>query len=212
MRHHDVLVLNKTWAPIHIVTWQKAMQLMMKEHARPINNEFVPYTFEEWLDFSARNAEAYETIKTPSRHIAIPEIVSLTKFDKLPHRDVKYNRQNVFARDKFICQYCGHQGRKDELTVDHVIPKDLGGLTTWDNIVTCCVKCNARKRNDPLDVAGKRYPVLKLKHKPSAPRWFNPISAAVAKNVHICKTWEHFMKRIDTKCDDEVGNEDYQAN
>ncbi|MCB2076876.1 MAG: HNH endonuclease, partial [Novosphingobium sp.] len=49
---------------------------------------------------------------------------------------------NVFLRDRFTCQYCG---ATEDLTFDHVIPRALGGQTTWDNVVAACSPCNLRK-------------------------------------------------------------------
>ena len=197
LKKHAVLTLNRGWTPIHVITWQKAMSLIYKEHARPIDRELIIYNFADWIEFSRRDANDYCKIGTTTGPIALPEIIALTIYDRLPQRDVKFSRQNVFIRDKYTCQYCGRQFKKEELTIDHIIPESQGGKKTWDNIVACCKKCNARKRDDFLHIAQKRYPILKLKRKPQKPKWYNPLSSVISK-VHECKSWEHFMKRIDT--------------
>ena len=49
----------------------------------------------------------------------------------------------MFWRDRFTCQYCGAQTR--DLTLDHVVPRVMGGPHTWENVVAACVPCNHRK-------------------------------------------------------------------
>ena len=72
-------------------------------------------------------------------------VIRLLTYVRIPrdaHRR-KITRRAVFARDRWTCQYCGHE--RGNLTVDHVIPRSKGGRSSWDNIVTCCAPCNRRK-------------------------------------------------------------------
>ena len=57
-------------------------------------------------------------------------------------------REYVKRRDGFSCHYCG---TKDNLGVDHIIPRSKGGTSDLDNLVACCRTCNSRKNNRILD-------------------------------------------------------------
>ncbi|MEL0114427.1 MAG: HNH endonuclease, partial [Rickettsiales bacterium] len=74
------------------------------------------------------------------------------------HRRPAFTRFNVFLRDGFACQYCGHGHRAEDLTFDHVIPRSRGGRTTWDNVVTACAPCNLRKGHR-LPKAARMFPL-----------------------------------------------------
>lgn len=188
---HDTLVLNKAWIPIHIISWKKGMSLIYQNHAHPLDRDYIAYSFEDWLDFSIKNGADYAKVHTVNYGIAVPEIVVLTKYDKLPARDVKFSRENVFHRDKYRCQYCGIQLHVKELTIDHIIPKAQGGRSVWTNVCACCKPCNNKKADRTPEKAGMKL----IKHvvKPS---WLNPITNAKGK-THICVSWKKFMDRID---------------
>jgi len=84
----------------------------------------------------------YDTVvRSPSFEMKIPSVVCLKSYVK-PARFPAFTRFNVFLRDQFSCQYCGD---KNDLTFDHLIPRSLGGRTTWDNVVTACSPCNLKK-------------------------------------------------------------------
>jgi 5-methylcytosine-specific restriction endonuclease McrA len=93
----------------------------------------------------ALNVEHYEWVRTVRMFIAVPKVIRLLGYDRLPQQDVKLNRRNIFARDKNLCQYCGKHFPTSELSLDHVLPRSQGGTSTWENLVCCCVHCNARK-------------------------------------------------------------------
>jgi 5-methylcytosine-specific restriction endonuclease McrA len=121
-----VLVLNATYEPINVCTVRRATVLLLKQKAEVIEHG-------SW------------TIR--SEHTAMPRplVIRLVTYVKVPrdaHRR-KITRRAVFARDRWTCQYCGHE--RGNLTVDHVVPRSKGGRSTWDNIVTCCAPCNRRK-------------------------------------------------------------------
>ncbi|MFC7339409.1 HNH endonuclease [Haloferula chungangensis] len=80
--------------------------------------------------------------------------------------EVRLTRRNVFLRDKFTCQYCAKVFQEPELNLDHVMPRDKGGPTTWHNIVTSCIRCNTRKANK-LPHEANMFPLV----KPVIPRW-----------------------------------------
>jgi len=185
----NVLVLNKAYIAIHQVEWKRAISLVFQEHAHAMDRNYDTYRgYNEWLEFSHNNFELYPCVNTAKNVIAIPEIIVLTKYDRLPIREVKFTRPSVFTRDKFRCAYCGHQFPKEKLNIDHIIPRDKGGLTTWDNVITSCIVCNSKKANRTPDGAG-----MKLLFKPKKPKWVSPVGDVHPD--HPCKSWKLFLDR-----------------
>lgn len=190
IKYNDVLVLNRSWCPVHIVDYKRCMALLFNESAQALTHESAPYNITGWLEYSL-TPHPFKDLHTPARPVALPEIITLTRYDKLPRGDVKFSRESIFARDKYRCGYCGRQFQRGSLTLDHIIPKSLGGKTTWDNIISACGECNAHKADLPLHKCG-----MTLKIKPHAPRWMDPIRNLYKKG-RACKSWEHFLHRID---------------
>jgi len=193
---HDTLVLNKAWIPVHIISWRKGMSLIYQNNAHALDRDFIAYDFQNWLEFSTKNAHDYAKVHTVSMAIAVPEIIVLTKYDKLPTRDVKYSRENVYHRDHNKCMYCGVQFTIKEMTIDHIIPKSHGGRTTWDNVVAACKPCNNKKADRTPIQAG-----MKLIKQPKKPNWINPITSVRSK-AHICVSWQKFMSKIDVNIEE----------
>ncbi len=186
----DVLVLNKSHHAIHIIEWQKAMSLICQDAARPLDRDGIVYKFEDWVVFSDMTEE-YPTVNTVSHRIAVPEIIALQKYDRLPIRDVKYSRQTLFHRDRHTCAYCGGQFKREELTVDHIKPRAQGGTTTWLNTITACKSCNGTKANRTPEEAG-----MHLRFKPKKPVWLSPLMHVKAD--HPCQTWLRYTNQTVT--------------
>src|ERR1044071_4929165 len=74
-------------------------------------------------------------IQAIRQRLRVPEVVTLTEYDRLPNASVAFSRRNVFKRDHYTCQYCGVQPGAEELSIDHVIPRSQGGASTWENCV-----------------------------------------------------------------------------
>ena len=107
--------------------------------------------------------------------IAVPRIIRLLGYDKLPRQDVKFNRRNIYARDSSRCQYCGRKFPTTELSLDHVVPKSQGGKSSWTNIVCCCIKCNVKKGGRTPEQGALRHLIAKpVKPKPQSPRHQRP--------------------------------------
>ncbi len=102
------------------------------------------------------------TVRSPSFEIQIPSVVSLKTYVRSA-RYPAFTRFNVFLRDRFSCQYCGDG--KEDLTFDHVIPRSLGGMTTWENVVAACSKCNLAKGGE-LTHQAKMWPA-QTPHRPT---------------------------------------------
>ena len=175
--HASVLVLNRHFAPVHVISAQRAFCLLWKELAEILHVEdgtFRAYQFEDWCDEStAKRQLATETgtdvegdwITTVHSQIEVPRIIRLLRYDRIPRNTVKFNRRNVFLRDEFCCQYCGDRFSTAQLSLDHVVPRSRGGIESWQNIVAACLKCNVRK--------GNRTPVeanMKLLREPIKPK------------------------------------------
>ena len=131
-----VLVLNATFEPINVCTVRRAVVLLLKDKAEVIEHG-------DWQLHSATHT------------IAGPVVIRLVTYVRIPrdtHRR-KITRRAVFARDNWTCQYCGS---RSSLTVDHVVPRSKGGLSSWENIVASCAPCNRRKGNALPRQAGMR--------------------------------------------------------
>ena len=112
-------------------------------------------------------------------------VIRLLTYVRIPrdaHRR-KITRRAVFARDRWTCQYCGHE--RGSLTVDHVIPRSKGGPSTWENIVACCAPCNRRK-GDRLPRQANMVPVR-------APRAPNPAIFIHVAAPTIPAAWEQYL-------------------
>ena len=120
-----VLVLNRSYLPIHVTSARRAFALVYRDVARVVNEEYETFDFESWR--RRRGAEGNALIGTPSGAICVPRVILLPSFDRVPKRHVRYSRVNVFARDKFTCQYCGDRPHRSELNLDHVIPRCARG-------------------------------------------------------------------------------------
>src|SRR5256886_10001076 len=104
----------------------------------------------------------------------------------MPKKEVKFTRNNIFERDKNPCQYCGKVFDRKDLNLDHVVPRDRGGPTSWENIVCSCIACNTLKANHtPLEVG------MHLVRKPKKPKWRPFVQINLTLNHH--DSWKHFI-------------------
>jgi 5-methylcytosine-specific restriction endonuclease McrA len=148
----SVLVLNKHYMAIRVVGARRAFSLLCRDLAEVVSLEkdsYTNYDFRSWCEVSRFRHEfepdAYDWVSTVNFYVAVPRIIRLLFYDRLPRTEVKFNRRNIFARDKNHCQYCGKRFPTTELSLDHVIPRSIGGKATWENIVCACSQCNAKK-------------------------------------------------------------------
>ena len=170
----NVLVLNKHYAAIRVITARRALTLLFNEIAEIVayeNSQYICYDFQTWLELSeyrsVHEREHHEWIRCVKFDLAVPRIVRLLFYDRLPRQPVKFNRRNIFARDRNRCQYCGKRSPTSELSLDHVVPRSRGGEASWTNIVCCCVKCNVRKGGRSPHEAGMKLIVEPVKPKRS---------------------------------------------
>ena len=183
--NQSVLVLNRHWAAIHVTNANRALVLLYGERAKVVADDYSTHDFNSWRDLS-QLIESVSKIATPSFRIAVPEVIILTHYHKVPPRQVKFSRRNIYLRDDHTCQYCGKIPPKEELTIDHVLPRSRGGRTTWENVVLACIKCNMKKGSKLVNEAGMR-----LMSEPRKPHWLACSQFTV--KAPVSSLWQKFV-------------------
>jgi 5-methylcytosine-specific restriction endonuclease McrA len=177
------LVLNRNWQPVGVATVARALVKVFNRSAQIVDPaDYQQYTWEDWSQLRPDSAD--ERIQTSRFALRVPEVVTLTRYDRLPTNQVTFSRRNIFKRDRFCCQYCGVQPGSTELTIDHVIPRAQGGTSSWTNCVLACIRCNARKADRTPQQAG-----MPLRTTPVRPAW-QPLYAA--RGIRI-QSWSRFI-------------------
>jgi 5-methylcytosine-specific restriction endonuclease McrA len=185
----QVLVLNRLWQAVNTCSVRRAFTLLYQGHAQVVNhdgdNNFFTHDFASWRDLSQREPEE-DMLPTISFKIRIPRVIVLLLFDRLPKKEVKFTRHNIFERDKNFCQYCGKVFERKDLNLDHVLPRDRGGETSWENVVCSCIPCNTRKGNKLPHEAG-----MHLIQKPKRPKWRPFVTVTLNGSHH--ESWRRFV-------------------
>lgn len=185
----NVLVLNRLWQPVHVCGMRRALALVCKRAAHIVSahdGTFITCNLERWLEIEWPLDDQRFFVRTVSFRIRVPEIIILLHYDRMPQREVKLTRRNVYMRDRNTCQYCGRSFKESELNIDHILPRRLGGSTTWTNVVCSCVNCNLKKGEKTLKSAG-----MDLLRPPRKPRW-SPFNA-ITFGRGAYPSWEHFL-------------------
>ena len=138
-----VLVLNQNYEPLNVCSVRRALTLVFGGKATSV-------------ELGDRQ------VHSVTRSFEVPSVVRLERYVRAPRRRVVLSKRNVLKRDSYQCQYCGQADRK--MTIDHVVPRKHDGPDTWENLVTACVSCNARKGDRRPEQAG-----LQLLRKPKRP-------------------------------------------
>lgn len=149
LRQFPALVLNAdyrplSYYPLSLWPWQEAVKAV-------------------WMDRVTIAAEYEQTVRSQRMEMRIPSVVVLKDYVK-PRKRVAFTRFNLFLRDEFACQYCGS---RHDLTFDHVVPRAMGGVTSWENVVAACAPCNLRKGSKSLRHSG--LSLQRLPHRPPRP-------------------------------------------
>lgn len=160
-----VLVLNANFQPINITSTYRAINLVLAEKATLILN-------------------GRGVIRSVSQVFPLPSVIRLNHMIKRPRPIVKLTRKEIFRRDHYTCQYCGRQ--TSNLTIDHVIPRSLGGQTRWDNVVAACPRCNHLK-GDMTPAQSGMVP----RRTPGNPP--NTASYLFGKHHDNCQGWYDFL-------------------
>ena len=162
------LVLTNGYEPLEIISWQRALTLVFSNKAEIIEEH----------DHDVRSV--YLVIKMPS-------VVRLLSAFRRHKNKVKFSRINIFARDRYTCQYCGIKHKLSELTYDHVLPRAQGGTTKWANITTACKRCNGQKKDRTPEQAKMR-----LLSKPIQPTWV-PVIALQVSRTSCPDAWRDYL-------------------
>lgn len=189
----SVLVLNRNWTAIRVVSARRAFILLYRSSAEVIEvheEQFGTFDFQKWLGLSRvrneRPAGWDEFVRTPRHAILVPRVIRLLGYDKVPRREVRFSRRNVLARDGNRCQYCGKKLPASQLSLDHVTPRSRGGRSGWGNVVTACTPCNTKK--------GGRLPAeacMKLQRAPAPPKRNPALVDKVMSQAY--QIWRHFL-------------------
>ncbi|MEJ2077247.1 MAG: HNH endonuclease [Acidobacteriota bacterium] len=167
----QTLLLNATYEPLQVVTWQRAVRMIYQDKV-------------EVLEHYSREIHSVTIV------MKVPSVVRLRHYVRVrrSHTQVKFSRQNLFARDKFRCQYCGQRLAVSDLTYDHVIPVARGGRKSWENIVTSCIPCNRKKANHTPEEVGMR-----LLKNPSAPASFPARAQLLFSRMQTPTCWRMYI-------------------
>lgn len=193
------MLLNAHYMALRVVSVRRAFTLLFKRDRaeQPVaevvsveDGRYISYDFTDWAELSAIKREfephEHDWIRTVRSHLAVPRIIRVLTFHKLPQREVKFNRRNIFSRDNNTCQYCGRRFLSSELSLDHVVPRSQGGASTWGNIVCACIRCNVRK--------GGRTPAeahLHLIRRPRKPLRSPGLHVRLSDRRYV--SWRHFL-------------------
>jgi 5-methylcytosine-specific restriction endonuclease McrA len=163
------LLLNSSFEPMRIVTWQKALILWFQEKV-------------EVLEYHTAYARSSRS------RFQLPSVLKLKVYVRPKNKNsVRFCRENVYLRDDYRCQYCGDRFAPKLLTLDHVVPASKQGVKSWTNVVTACRDCNQRKANRTPHQA--KMPLLT---EPEIPHWL-PFSDYEFKRGQIPDNWLQYL-------------------
>mgnify|MGYP003947876073 CR=1 FL=1 len=205
-----VLVLNKNWTAIGFSSLQRVIGLLFAQYENgdpkaqiitpPPKGSYEVWTWEDWAKLKPKEGES-ELISS-SQIFKIPEVILLTRYDKVPARKVNFCRREIWKRDEFKCQYCGIKPKYDESTIDHVVPKSRGGETSWTNCVLACYRCNSQKAdrepheafkpNDRRASLWRGPSPMKLHKAPVRPK----MPSFADERIKVLDTWKHWIDKL----------------
>ena len=167
----DVLLLNAdarplSLSPLSVISWQMAVKAYFADKVTILKSHDDRF------------------IRSQRLVMKMPLVVVTNRYLRPPSR-VKFTRKHVFVRDEYECQYCYNEFNYKDLTFDHVVPRSLGGNTSWENVTTACHKCNLSKGNNPN---------IKPKKMPKEPTYWEIVKKMESKppsNIH--HSWYEFL-------------------
>src|SRR5574341_1752760 len=163
-----VLVLNNSFEPLHVCTARRAVILLFTGRAERVE-------------------DSLRIIRSPSIVWVLPAVIRLHRYVKRPVSPaISFNKKNILKRDAYTCQYCGRNGG-ERMTIDHIIPRSLGGRTVWENVVSACRACNLKKGNKPLGEAGMR-----LLRNPVRPASVSYLGILAHASLHLT-VWSKYL-------------------
>lgn len=170
MAHHDVLLLNANYEPLNVCNIRRAVSLILLGKAEVVE-------------------DSGTLVTTSSMELPVPSVVRMRYHVRRPIPRLRLSRHSVLARDGYMCQYCGSTR---ELTIDHVVPRWVGGPHTWENLVACCRKCNLKKGDKTPAQAGMR-----LKKTPRRPHYVPYLSLQKYMRAMGRDDWSFYLPKFD---------------
>ena len=167
MAVQDVLVLNSNYEPLNVCNARRAVSLMILGKADII-------------------VLREEPIISAGGELDSPAVLRMKYQVKRPLPQLRLSRHAVLARDNYTCQYCGT--RTKDMTIDHVVPRWVGGPHTWDNLVACCRRCNLKKADKTPQQAN-----MALKRKPRRPSFIPYLSLPIYLKAQGRDEWRDFL-------------------
>lgn len=183
----DTLVLNSAWIPVNRVSWMEAVCDLITGRAEVVE------VYEDRVVRSGTGGSVpatFDPLRTEAEGVwLVPSIIRCVGKAVFFRGYVRFNRHNVWLRDRKQCQFCGVHLKVDEFTYDHVTPVSRGGQTRWENIVVACIKCNHRKGNRLPAEAGMR-----LLRKPFKPEHLpGQLSPALKWSEGMPDSWQSWL-------------------
>lgn len=212
--NQPALILNKSWRPIDTQPVHKVLGNIFKENAHILGPDYQKFNIWEWIGLGIIDGQP--SIGTSIGPMRVPKIVIVDRVAKYSQRKTKFCRGNLWKRDNYYCQYCAKRPADDELTMDHIIPKHMWDdewtvrgkrmpfrMTSFENCVLACIKCNKHKDYRTLDESGMRLvkvssdkdgKVTKTYYdKPVVPPW-NPAYSISRKNYPV--EWSEWISDL----------------
>ena len=188
--NQHVLVLNRLWQAVNVCTARRALTLLFQGHAQVVldgnDGSFHTFNFDEWRDFSGRRA-ARGIRSAPSPSASACRASSCCSFTTGCRKRKSSSPGTTFlSATKTPANTAARLCDRKDLNLDHVIPRDRGGPTTWENIVCSCIECNTHKANRTPQEAG-----MHLIRKPKRPKW-RPF-VQINFSLHQHDSWKHFI-------------------
>lgn len=167
MASHEVLVLNSNYEPLNVCNMRRAFALLLLGKADVVQQRDMP-------------------VQTTRGEIVAPSVLKMRYVVRRPMPQLRLSRHSILARDNYTCQYCGSRGK--ELTIDHVVPRWVGGENTWDNLVACCRRCNLKKADKTPQQANMR-----LSRKPKRPHFIPYLSLPLYLKAQGRDDWRIYL-------------------
>lgn len=183
-----VLVLNRSYLPVHVTSVKRAFALLYQGVARAVDEQYRTFDFDSWRDLACE--VHHERVGIVDGWMRVPRVLLLVAYERVPKRHVRFSRFNIYARDNNTCQYCGRRLPRTDLNLDHVTPRSRGGMSTWENVVCSCHACNRRKGGRTPEEAS-----MLLIHPPVRPQW-TPFSTEMF-SLRRYREWMPFLTTVD---------------
>ena len=164
------LLLNASYEPLRVITWQKAVILLVKDKVEVISS------------YDRRIRGVRISLELPSVLRLLRRVRVTRRFHQGP-----FSRSNIYLRDKYRGQYCAQRYPASKLTFDHVVPVSQGGRKVWENIVTCCIECNRKKGGKTPREAG-----LSLVRSPRRPSYLPAYAITYGMN-EVPNSWRDYL-------------------